>query len=137
MKNSLLLFLCAIPCWVAAQNLTYSQTHFITSASGTVTCPAGTVWKVEQVVFSSTLPDAACNSGTTSCSGSRHDDNISVNGTTVRARSMSSRAKDGTGGHASVMLWQHPMPIWLVAGNTIATGTGVLGISVIEFTEAP
>jgi len=137
MKNSLLLFLCAIPCWVAAQNLTYTQTRFITSASGTVTCPTGTVWKVEQVVFSSTLPNVACGSGSTSCSTTSHHDLITINGTSVRVRSLLAQSFAGSGGNGSAVVWQQPFPLWLVASNTLATGTGVLGISVIEFTESP
>jgi hypothetical protein len=137
MKTLTLFIALILPGWLAAQVLTYNQTLWIKSASGTVTCPAGKVWKVERVVFSSTLPDVHCTAST-GCSGiSPHNDQIEVDGAPIPVRSMRSRGTTSGGAGMLVMLWQHEFPFWLTAGSTLATGAGVLGISVIEFTEAP
>jgi hypothetical protein len=35
------------------------------------------------------------------------------------------------------IIWEQKTPMWLPAGTTLAAGTGVLYINVLEFKEAP
>jgi len=134
MKRLILFLLFALPVWLGAQTLTYSQTLWITSASGTVTCPTGKVWKIENVLYTSTIPDPACSSSTSCSSISAHNDVIAVNGTNTNVRTARSR---GSSYGLAFWLWEKQWPLWLPTGSSLATGTGVLGISVVEFSETP
>lgn len=134
MKTSIVFLLVIVHGWVSAQALIYNQTLWITSASGTVTCPTGKVWKIENVLYSSTIPDPACSSSTSCSSIGAHNDVIAVNGVNTNIRT--ARSRGSSYGLAS-WLWEKQWPLWLPSGSSLATGTGVLGISVIEFTETP
>lgn len=134
-----LLLSCAVLLCSAAlhgqQVLAYSQTLLVTSSSGTLTVPAGRVWKLQNVLYSSSLPDPVCTGSTTCTSMVPHNDAIVVNGTTTNIRSMRSRGTASGGSGTTTVVWEQSFPIWLTSGNTLATGTGVLGISVIEFIQ--
>jgi len=116
---------------VSAQTLQFSQVLLVTSSE---TVPAGKVWKVEGVNYSSTLPNTAVTSSTSSITSSNFDASIVVNGQSTPAFAMRSRALYST---PSNLIWEKSWPLWLPAGTTLAPGTNVASLSVIEFTVIP
>jgi hypothetical protein len=101
------------------QTLQFSQVLLV--SSNTQTVPAGKVWKVENILASSSL---VVNGG-----GIRNF-NIQVDNTSVFVAG----AVDWNGSASANQLVQ---PIWLPAGSTLAAGQNVFRVSVIEFTVLP
>jgi hypothetical protein len=100
---------------------------------GTVeTVPSGKVWKVEGFLPSTRLTTAVCT-GSTSCTSSSTENTIIVDGTTVYLAS--SNASGHTYGYNSVAAVMNNV-FWLPAGTTLAAGTGVFRVSVLEFNLA-
>jgi hypothetical protein len=90
--------------------------------------PAGKVWKVESVIYSSSIANMSGGSV-------NQNDNILVDGTTVTVRA----SRSGNGGMNAVAYasWEQKFPFWLNAGARLQTSTNVFRISVIEFNILP
>jgi hypothetical protein len=93
------------------------------------TVPAGKVWKVEGFMPSMRLSSAVCT-GSTSCISSSTESIILVNSTSVYMAS--SNSYGSTYGYNSTAAVNNSV-YWLPEGTTLAAGTGVYRISVIEF----
>ncbi|MBM3171196.1 MAG: hypothetical protein FJZ75_06260 [Bacteroidetes bacterium] len=91
-----------------SQTLQFSQVLLISTVQ---TVPANKVWKVE--------------SYTQNNSGANLYHQIVVNSNTSIV------------GSTNYTLHNHPFPMWLPAGTTLAAGANVINISVIEFTVLP
>jgi hypothetical protein len=127
-----------------SQTLSFSQVLLVTSSQ---TVPAGHVWKIENILPTDRL--AVANTlwdGITLVDGvSNFDKVIVVNSQNIIVHSTSSttsvqdqttsntssiRSSNAGYGLASGIL---DGPIWLPAGTTLAAGTGVYAVSVLEF----
>jgi hypothetical protein len=115
---------------IAAQSLAFSQVKTISQAE---TVPANKVWKLNGCFYNALL-SGIVSSGSGSGTYSNSDAYILVNNQSVAVRS--SRSGGGYY-HAAGFVWEMAWPMWLQAGTTLAASTGVLSISVIEFTIVP
>ena len=108
---------------VQAQTLQFSQVLLV---STTQTVPANKVWKVEGFMPSQSL--IAPWQSTVNFSITINNSQIFVAGAYQR--------ESGNSGYAysANLVFQ---PLWLPAGTTLAAGTNVFGVSVIEFTVVP
>ncbi|MBM3170636.1 MAG: hypothetical protein FJZ75_03385 [Bacteroidetes bacterium] len=114
-----------------AQTLSFSQVKLV----GTVqTVPQNKVWKVENI-----LPSVRPT--TTNFSGqSAVDFTLLVNGLAVFYLSTESRGNLGGNGNTGITAVSAGIgasPIWLPAGTTLAVGSNLHAISVIEFNVIP
>jgi hypothetical protein len=113
---------------VQGQTLQFSQVLLV---STTQTVPANKVWKVEGFMPSQSLIAPW---------GSTVNFSITVNNSQIFvAGAFHSHTTNGSGGvaqtgYAANLVFQ---PLWLPAGTTLAAGTNVFGVSVIEFTVVP
>ncbi len=115
-----------------SQSLSFSQAKLV---SQTETVPSGRVWKVVNI-----LPSARLTTTTFSSGGSTRDFIITINGQTVYYLSAESRGNlngNGQTGITSVTESIGEAPIWLPAGTTLAAGTNVHSVSVLEFIVNP
>lgn len=114
-----------------AQTLSFSQVKLVSTIQ---TVPQNKVWKVENI-----LPSVRPT--TTNFSGqSAVDFTLLVNGLTVFYLSTESRGNlqgNGTTGITAVTAGIGASPIWLPAGTTLAVGSNLHAISVIEFNVIP
>lgn len=115
---------------IAAQSLAFSQ---VKTVSQVETVPANKVWKLNGCFFNALL-SGIVSSGSGSGTYSNSDAYILVNNQSVAVRS--SRSGGGYY-HAAGFVWEMSWPMWLQAGSTLAASTGVLSVSVIEFTIVP
>ena len=120
---------------LSAQNLQFGLTKLVGSKQDTV--PTGKIWKIESFVYSRTLAD--CPGGSTSINLS---DSIVLNGykTAVRAQRFSGLWNQWNPTNTfgpEFFLWEQKLPMWLPSGTTLAAGTGVRYISILEFKETP
>jgi len=115
----------------AQGNLQFSQAKLVNTID---TVPSGKVWKIESIIYSSSIVDAAGQFGI-GCNSNSLSDNIIINGNSVTVRKSSSAACSNNG--ATALLWEQKLPIWLNQGNTISSSSGVLYINVLEFNIAP
>jgi hypothetical protein len=113
-----------------AQSLAFSQVKTVSQAE---TVPANKVWKLNGCFYNALL-SGIVSSGTGSGTYSNSDAYILVNNQSVAVRS--SRSGGGYY-HAAGFVWEMAWPMWLQAGSTLAASTGVLSVSVIEFTIVP
>ena len=127
MKINLLCLLLLFPLVLPAQTLAFSQVKTVTQVE---TVPANKVWKLN---YSSILAGVV-SSGSGSGTYSNSDAYIVLNNQSVAVRS--SRSGGGYY-HAAGFVWESAWPLWLQAGTSLAAGTGVNAISVIEFTIVP
>lgn len=125
---------------VVAQNttLTYSRTLLVDNNTATV--PTGHVWKVEGAVASS-APRTTTGSWT-SWPTVGNDFMILINGnqTNISKPSVGGSAGTNTSSMSSGVITaidHETFPLWLPAGTTLATGTNIRYLSVIEFKENP
>lgn len=111
-----------------SQTLQFSQVLLVTTVQ---TVPANKVWKVEGFMPSQSLIAPWQNTVNFS---------ILVNNSQIFvAGAFHSHTTNGSGGVAQAgysanLTFQ---PLWLPAGTTLAAGTNVFGVSVIEFTVVP
>jgi hypothetical protein len=127
MFNSFVCFL-LIFCFTSlnAQTLGYSQTVLVSNSIQTV--PANKVWKVESFLpttskVTSTFPTAF---------------NLVVNGSAYPVGHSAFGNVSGNNAEAwSSSMVNTSFPFWLPAGSTLAAGTGIGLISVIEFSVIP
>jgi hypothetical protein len=113
----------------AQGNLQFNQVKLVTTVQ---TVPANKVWKVENI-----LPSAALTvSGFTSSS---INFTLLVNGTAIYWLSSSNAGNNTGAGLVSSPVTQTigQNPIWLPSGTTLAVGSNVNSISVIEFNIIP
>jgi len=134
-KSALLLGLLGMCQSVVAQNLQFGKTKLIESKTDTV--PKGKVWKVESFIYSKTVTD--CPTGASSVNIS---DSIAINGNKLAVRvqrfsGLHDNWRYGYGWSPEFFLWEQKTPMWFPAGTTLATGRGVLYISVLEFNDIP
>jgi hypothetical protein len=111
-----------------SQTLQFSQVLLVSTVQ---TVPANKVWKVEGFMPSQSL--IAPWQNTVNFSLLVNNSQIFVAG------AFHSHTTNGSGGvaqagYAASLTFQ---PLWLPAGTTLAAGTNVFGISVIEFTVVP
>ena len=107
---------------VQAQTLQFSQVLLV---STTQTVPANKVWKVEGVMPSQSLTTYSVK-----------DFSIAVDNSQVYVAGshMGSSGSQYAWGYFASLDFQ---PLWLPAGTTLAAGTNVFRVSVIEFTVVP
>jgi hypothetical protein len=119
-------------------NLQFSQIKLVSTLE---TVPAGKVWKVESAVFMGgapfclgTGPNSNCAAGNLAGSGFVGDMAFQVNGQTnylyTNLGQPGSSASYASPGYS-------PFPLWLPASSTLAAGTNMRYLSVIEFTIVP
>jgi len=110
------------------QTLQFSQVLLV--SSNTQTVPAGKVWKVENILASSSL--VASGNQTVNFS-------IAVDNSQVFVAGANSQVNVYNQGVQSMSSTSNQLvqPIWLPAGSTLAAGQNVFRISVIEFTVLP
>ena len=134
-KSALMLGLLGMCQSLVAQNLQFGKTKLIESKTDTV--PKGKVWKVESFIYSKTVTD--CPTGASSINIS---DSIAINGNKLAVRvqrfsGLHDNWRYGYGWSPEFFLWEQKTPMWFPAGTTLATGRGVLYISVLEFNDIP
>jgi hypothetical protein len=134
-KSALMLGLLGMCQSLVAQNLQFGKTKLIESKTDTV--PKGKVWKVESFIYSKTVTD--CPTGASSVNIS---DSIAINGNKLAVRvqrfsGLHDNWRYGYGWSPEFFLWEQKTPMWFPAGTTLATGRGVLYISVLEFNDIP
>jgi hypothetical protein len=104
-------------------NLQFSQVKLV----GTLeTVPVGKVWKVESVMNNSTLQ---INTGTSSAQNNATL--IQLNGVDVLISTTWGSS------YATSAVQSTQLPIWLPQGTTVAAGTNVYRLSIIEFNIVP
>lgn len=110
------------------QTLQFSQVLLV--SSNTQTVPAGKVWKVENILASSSL--VASGNQTVNFS-------IAVDNSQVFVAGANSQVNVYNQGVQSMSSTSNQLvqPIWLPAGSTLAAGQNVFRVSVIEFTVLP
>ena len=108
----------------AQGNLQFNQPILITNVLSTV--PAGKVWKIESFTPSSAYQVHG---------GNPIAFQITINGDNrIVGMPAGLNYNYNSGSHSAVI---HSLPIWLPAGSTLVSGTGVSMISVIEFNLVP
>lgn len=103
--------------------LQYNRTLLVNSSQ---TVPSGKVWKVESALISSSLGISVGTSSSQSNAAS-----MVVNGGSVFF------ASTWGSSNATSTITLTELPVWLPAGTTLAPGTNVSNLSVIEFNEIP
>jgi hypothetical protein len=115
----------------AQGDLQFNQAKLISAID---TVPSGKVWKIESIIYSSSIVDVPGQFGS-GCISNSLSDNIIINGNSVTVRKSSSAACSNSG--ATALLWEQKLPIWLNQGNTISSSSGVLYVNVLEFNITP
>lgn len=105
-------------------NLEFNQVKLI-AASETV--PTNKVWKIESVLYTP--------HNFTSNTSQEINNQIILNGTNLIVRTFKYNQAVNIGAYS--LVWEQTFPIWLPAGSTVASSTGVFGISVIEYNLIP
>lgn len=125
MKSATFFFCLSLGMLAHAQgNLQFNQPILITNVLSTV--PAGKVWKIESFTPSSAYQVHG---------GNPIAFQITINGDNrIVGMPAGLNYNYNSGSHSAVI---HSLPIWLPAGSTLVTGTGVSMISVIEFNLVP
>ncbi len=128
MKTLLVLLAFALGGLSWGQTLQFSQVLLV--SSNTQTVPAGKVWKVENILASSSL--VASGNQTVNFS-------ISVDNSQVFVAGANSQVNVYNQGVQSMSSTSNQLvqPIWLPAGSTLAAGQNVFRVSVIEFNVLP
>jgi hypothetical protein len=128
MKFLLVLVAFALGGLAWGQTLQFSQVLLV--SSNTQTVPAGKVWKVENILASSSL--VASGNQTVNFS-------ISVDNSQVFVAGANSQVNVYNQGVQSMSSTSNQLvqPIWLPAGSTLAAGQNVFRVSVIEFNVLP
>jgi hypothetical protein len=122
---------------IAQGNLQFSQAKLVTTVQ---TVPAGKVWKVESYAYNGGAAFAGTQSGFYSNDGTNERSYInalmtySINGSSVQIPASLSR----TGAVGIVPLTGlNLFPFWLPEGSTLAAGTNMSYLSVLEFNVVP
>jgi len=133
-----------LTCSAFSQNLQFSEVLLVTTEQ---TVPDGKVWKITNVLPSTRLTSAVAYTTSTTGSGTNNGSTqqiIQVNSVDVYVASSNSVGRqnyyNGTGAatqSSSAASSMSMSPIWLPSGSTLAAGSGVYAVSVIEFTQVP
>jgi hypothetical protein len=117
----------------AQGNLQFNQAKLVNTID---TVPSGKVWKIESIIYSSSIVDAQSwgNLGYSGTIDNSISDKIIINGNLVTVRKSSSSASNN---NSNSLLWEQKLPIWLNQGNTISSSNGVLYVNVLEFNITP
>jgi hypothetical protein len=145
MKAMTLFLILALSAGLTAQStLEFNQVKLITTEQ---TVPDGYVWKVESVLGNATTVATNVNSSSSTPDlPATHAIVINSNTVAIAAQlAMSTNYNTGGGNSASSLVRTitysketcTTLPIWLPAGATLASGSNVSGISVIEFAVNP
>jgi hypothetical protein len=134
-KIALLLLMVGFGTYAQGQNLQFGKTKLIDSKTDTV--PKGKIWKIESFVYSKTLADCPGSGATVNIS-----DSIVLNGNKLSVRAqrfagMVDWRNWNTSPSPEFLVWEQKTPMWLPAGTTLASGRGVLYISILEFNDVP
>jgi hypothetical protein len=138
-KSAMVLLMVMFAIKAQSQNLQFGKSRLVSSRTDTV--PTGRVWKIESFVYSRPVVD--CPTGTNPVNIS---DSIVINGNRVMVRAQRFSGQNasyqwshgfGVSWSPEYIIWEQKTPMWLPAATTIAAGSGVLYISVLEFKEAP
>jgi hypothetical protein len=119
----------------AQSNLQFDEVLLIDNTGSTV--PTGKLWKVESVLSTS---DLAASGGTDT---QQKTTRIVVNSIQIILSQCSSWAGAGSGSNANPRPYGYTchdvtkLPLWLPSGTSLAAGTNVDRISVLEFTLVP
>jgi hypothetical protein len=113
----------------AQGNLQFNQVKLVSTVE---TVPAGKIWKVESILYSTAIVG---NGNATIAFSIGTDASILVNGVNTVTRS--TRGVNTSQGGAYYTVWDIALPIWLPAGSTLSSSTGVSSISVVEFNLIP
>lgn len=128
MKN-ILVFVFAMVAFVAITKAQNSELKFnqIKMVSTSETVPSGKVWKVEAALAGNGLHNGSSTIEVVKT--------ITVNGNDVviAGRSYATQSSDGNQSYGNYTKF----PFWLPAGATLAAGSGVFEISVMEFNVVP
>ena len=134
MKNIFLSILtCALSSSLFSQgNLQFNQVKLVSAVQ---TVPTGKVWKIESIIYNTQIVTATAwpdgyNGTTTNVEAA----NIILNGVSITTRKSSSSAAYQ---NANSLVWETKLPIWLPAGTTLASSTGVYSLSILEFNIIP
>ncbi|MEI6766612.1 MAG: hypothetical protein WCM76_13345 [Bacteroidota bacterium] len=110
----------------AQHTLQFNQVKLV----GTVeTVPTDKAWKIESVLPATRLTSAFCW-GSSSCGSAQTQTVITVDGTSVYLATSDASGSSYMSNATAAVLNTN---IWLPAGTTLAAGSGVYKISVIEF----
>jgi hypothetical protein len=114
-----------------AQTLQFSQVLMVTTLA---TVPAGKVWKVESALFSPSFTTPPNISGTYTSTA-----NFLVNSQIVTAAGIfvSGYHSGYEYDRAITSTLLTHFPLWLKESATLAAGTNIIGLSVVEFTVVP
>lgn len=122
----------------AQGNLQFNQVKIVSTVE---TVLAGKVWKVESAIFQGGQPfcigagiNTACSSGNMLSTGFVGDMSFQVNGQTNYL--YTNLGQPGTSATYASQGYS-PFPFWLPAGSTLAAGTNMRYLSVIEFNIIP
>lgn len=119
---------------LAQGTLQFNTVRLITNSQSV---PTGKVWKVESVLSSSNLQPSFAGCGSIASSSQV----ISVGGSNVTVSTAMHVHGSGTcstgQGQSLVHADVTRLPIWLPAGTSLAPGTNVSSISVLEFNVIP
>ena len=126
MKNLLLLIIiCALSTSLFGQgNLQFNQVKLVSTIE---TVPTGKVWKVESSIFSGGAPFSITSYSVGSMS-------YFINGNTCFVAQ--SGASPNTSNNNSPVK-DNAFPFWIPAGTTLASGTNMRYLSVLEFNIVP
>jgi hypothetical protein len=126
----LLLFILAIPAFSVAQSLSFGQVKLVTTSQ---TVPAGTVWKVESVIYNIPFDNSLIqSSSSSSCSsGAYRNAAIEIDGTPTKVGPGSQPQPYSSAGN---FMSSTILPVWLPAGTSLSGGPCLNKVSVIEFT---
>jgi hypothetical protein len=111
--------------YMHSQNLQFSQVILVTNMQ---TVPTGKIWKVESYLPTTVKVDSYSPTAF----------NIVVNSVTYPI----GHSAYGNAGGSNALAWSSEMvntslPLWLPAGATVAAGSGIGLLSVIEFSAVP
>jgi hypothetical protein len=120
-----------------SQTLSYNRVILVESSPQTV--PLGHVWKVENAV--SQAPSQVNTASWSGVATPTAHFQIIINGNAINISKVESSAlapfTTSQISYSISGIHQETFPMWLPAGTTLATGTNVRYLSVIEFRENP
>lgn len=105
-------------------NLQFNQVKLIATSD---TVPTNKVWKIESILYPP-INFSSINS-------LEINNQIVLNGTNLVVRTFKYNLLSNITAYA--LVWEQNFPIWLPAGSTLASSTGVFRISVIEYNLIP
>jgi len=123
--------------WLSGQTLSYSRVLLVESSAQTV--PAGHVWKVERAV--SQVAAQVNSAGWATIPTPTATFQIAINGVNINISTVRTSAvapyHSSQSSYTTSAIDQGTFPLWLPPGTTLAAGSNVRYISVIEFRENP